>query len=114
MRSIAVAGLMLAATLAFATAGPAAAGGDGRNYQRYDQGYDGRSYRGTGLYVHHHTYAPPSIRNVYAVHSPGAYQVHVVQFGGYPYVLSDSRGGYFAPPLQRRGYWQWQGGYRRW
>ena len=75
MRSIAVASLALAAMLGLATAEPAAAWDDGRNYH------------GTGLYVHHHTYAPPRIRNVYAVHSPGPYHVHVVQFGGYPYVL---------------------------
>lgn len=112
MRSIAVAGLTLATMLGLATAGPAAAGGDGRSYQA-DYG---RNYHGTGLYVHHHTYAPPSIRHVYAVHSPGPYHVHVVQFGGYPYVWYNARGGYFAPPLQRRGYWQWQGPsrYRRW
>jgi hypothetical protein len=102
MRSIAVAGLALAAMLSLATAKPAAAWDDGRNYH------------GTGLYVHHHSYAPPRIRNVYAVHSPGPYHVHVVQFGGYPYVWYNARGGYFGPYASR--YWSWQGStrYRRW
>ena len=102
MRSIAVASLALAAILSLATAKPAAAWDDGRNYH------------GTGIYVHHHTYAPPRIRNVYAVHSPGPYHVHVVQSGGYPYVLYNARGGYFGPYASR--YWSWQGParYRGW
>ena len=98
MRSIAVAGLALAATLSLATAEPAAAWEDGRNYH------------GTGLYVHHHTYAPPRIRHVYAVHAPGPYHVHVVHFGGYPYAWYNARGGYFGPYASR--YWSWQGTYR--
>jgi hypothetical protein len=110
MRSIAVAGLALAATLCLATAGPALAGGDGRTYQ----GDVARNYHGTGLYVHHHSYAPPSIRNVYAVHSPGPYHVHVLQSGGYTYVFDGVQGRYVATAFQRRGSWQWQGGYRRW
>ena len=46
MRFIAVAGLALAAMLGLATAEPAVAWEDGRSYQ------------GTGIYVHHHMYAP--------------------------------------------------------
>jgi hypothetical protein len=115
MRSIAVAGLMLAAILSLAAAGPAAAGGDGRPY--YGRAYPGdvgRNYQGTGIYVHNHMYAPPSIRNVYAIHTPGPYHIHVVRFGNYPYVWYNARGGYFAPPLDGRRYWQWRAGYRRW
>lgn len=96
MRSIAVASLALATMLGLATAEPAAAWDDGRNY------------RGTGLY------APPRIRNVYAIRTPGPYQIHVVRFGGYPYVWYNARGGYFAPPLDGPRYWQWRGRYRRW
>jgi len=104
MRSIAVAGLTLATMLGLATTKPAAAWDDGRNYH------------GTGLYVHHHMYAPPRVRNVYAIHTPGPYHVHVVRFGGYPYVWYNARGGYFAPPPDGPRYWQWRAsyGYRRW
>jgi hypothetical protein len=109
MRSIAVAGLALAATLSLASAGPAAAGGDGLPYP----GDVGRNYHGTGLYVHHHSYAPPSIRNVYAVHSPGPYHVHVLQTGGFTYVFDSTQNRYVASAFARRGTWQWQGGYRR-
>jgi hypothetical protein len=114
MRSIAVAGLALATILSFATAGPAAAGGDGRPYGRTYQGDEGPNYRGTGIYVHNHLYAPPSIRNVYAIHTPGPYHIHVVRSGGYPYVWYNARGGYFAPPLDGPRYWEWRGRYRRW
>ena len=102
MRFIAVAGLALATMLGLAIAEPAVAWEDGRSYQ------------GTGIYVHHHMYAPPRVRNVYAIHTPGPYHVHVVRFGDYPYVWYNARGGYFAPPLDGPRYWQWRGRYRRW
>jgi hypothetical protein len=110
MRAIAVAGPALAATLGLVTISPAAAGGDGVPYQ----GDVARNYHGTGLYVHNHSFAPPTIRNVYAVHSSGPYHVHVVQGGGgYAYFIDGPRRGYVVPGFARRGSWQWQGGYRR-
>lgn len=101
MRSLAPLGLMLALLLGVATPQPAAAWDDRRVY------YGG--YASGDIYVHHHVYAPRRVKNVYHVHRPGPYHVHVVYYDRTPYVWYNARGSAFGPR-----YYKWRGYYGRW
>jgi hypothetical protein len=101
MRSMVIMRFVLVALLGVTTTRPAAAG---------DDGYASGHY-GADVYVHSHAYYPPRrIRQVYPVGRPGPLNVHVVTYGGAPYVWYNARPPYFGPCY----YWRCAAPYRRW